>query len=398
MAANASTTAIRKQVATRLSDFPASEIARAARVTGVTAFVGGKLRGLADTYPDGEQLAAAVLGQDKALDKKEAAVLRARAIVLLAALDPSAALPLATALTKDADKAWMTCAVDSLTQMTSDDALDALLAAADTTSGPSPLSAHAGSALRRAKHPEAGARMLALLKEAADGGDDVLRFRMPLIGAIASQQCVAGRSVIEAILTQTKNPMIADLARAALAGYADRTSLDALAAKLEDPVENVRLAAVEALFRIDAKAAYDRLVPHADRDDVVWQSAVGFLVGNRGYVQADARLCALFERIVEAGTGSQFWTAWHILADLGDLRQDPILSILRKGERRPSNPELASCLFRLQPSALPVIEEEAAGYVQRAAAGDFGKDAETLRAADLGTLRNVVKHLKTKPT
>jgi HEAT repeat protein len=373
--ANMSMTDARKQVTQSLARFSPIQIAGAARRTGIGIGVAMSSRRLYDLYPEPEALAAAVLKGDKAQDKRAAVQLKAKALVLLAELDARAALPLAKTLLADDEKVWCAAAADALALLSEGEALDALFEAAAGNLPTPQAMISARMALLHARHPDTGARAFAKLEELA-ADEDALRLRTDLLAVVGAQQYTAGRPLLERIARDAKDLLVREAAARALQRYEDPAVLAAAAEKLEDANVDLRIVAVDALFRLDPTRAYDRLAPYFASDNPTSETALLYLLGHQGRVSADVRWRRLLERTVDEGGKRLFWDAWYLLADLGDVRAEIMLNLLREG--RIAISDLALYLFRLPASALPVIESE-----ERKREG-----------VDKKTLQNVVKYLR----
>jgi hypothetical protein len=127
--------------------------------------------------------------------------------------------------------------------------------------------------------------------------------------------------------------------------------------------------------------AYDTLARYFEGDannPTAETTIIALLRYRSAFFAPDPRWRALVSKLVEEYRGRQFFTAWNLLADAGDVRADVILATLPKVPSFGAGSAFAQALFRLPPSALSAIEAE----------------MKKREGVDRATLENVVRYLK----
>jgi HEAT repeat protein len=381
--AAAGTAGARKGVAARLATFSAKQIADAAASTGALFGLGYSQRRIADAYPDPEKLAKAVLSGDKTLGKRDAEQVKSSAALLLVELDDAAGTPLAVALLEDPDQPWRKSAVDALAWSQRDEALLALLAGETTQAR-----IFVGGGLGRSRHPAAAARVFERVALAAKEGDAALAGATGFIHALGAKAYEPARALLQQIAKRSKELYVREAAADALSKFTSSAALADAARELGSRNADLRILAVESLFRKDAARAYEQLERYFDTDTETAETTLIALMRHREWFDADPRWKALCGRLLTKDT-ALFFDAWNLLAEGGDVRADAVLSMI--GEC-PLGSELAQALFLLPPSALPVIEAE----LRRREEEDKAGKSKQKHKGDRGTLRNVIKHLSAK--
>ncbi|MEZ4447378.1 MAG: hypothetical protein R3B72_50345 [Polyangiaceae bacterium] len=222
-------------------------------VGGWFSFSLSKVEPVARAFPDGEALLATIRAG-------EPAAIKPLALALLAELDPAEAKKAALGLVAtDAPDDLLIAAAEVLQQASDVTSTVALARALARPPLDQPTVFRGMLAAKLAGAPEeAIAAAVALLDELAprQDADDALRVILEL--ALRRQHPIP-REVAQRLLSQT-DPRVLGFAGAALLVEGSREALEALAAKIDQPGA-VGKAAMRAVFRLDPKAAYDRLQP-----------------------------------------------------------------------------------------------------------------------------------------
>ncbi len=382
-AAAAGAAGARKEVVAALARFSAKQIADAAAATGAIFGLGYNQRRIADAYPDPEKLAKAVLGGDKTLGKRDAEQVKSRAALLLVELDEAVGTPLAIALLEDPDQPWRESSVEALAWSRRDEALLALLGGESTAAR-----IFVGGGLGRSRHPAAAARVSERVAQAAKDGDAALVGLTGFIHALGAKSYEPARGLLQQIAKRSKELYVREAAAAALSKFTSSAALADASKELGSRNSDLRILAVESVFRKDAARAYDQLEGYFDTDTETAETTLIALMRHRDWFDADARWKGLCERLLLKDT-ALFFDAWTLLAEGGDVRAEAVLSMITEC---PLGSELAQALFLLPPSALPVIEAE----LRRREQEDNADKARLKHKSDRGTLRNVIKHLSAK--